>query len=115
MFAAINSQVPGIIGSLRSKIPHTTDEVTQGLQADNAAKDAFKRLDANGDGTVTIAEILNFKDDKTGALNDLLPHIKQQLQLGLAEEDVNSLPGVKFESLQHPARFSTSEIRALIH
>ena len=115
MLTGINSRVPGIISSLRSRIPNSTDEVTQGLQTDNAAKDAFKRLDANGDGTVTIAEILNFKDDKTGALNDLLPHIKQQLQLGLAEEDVNSLPGVKFESLQHPARFSTSEIRALIH
>src|SRR5437588_8132988 len=115
MRTGINSRVPGIISSLRSRIPNSIDEVTQGLQTDNAAKDAFKRLDANGDGTVTIAEILNFKDDKTGALNDLLPHIKQQLQLGLAEEDVNSLPGVKFESLQHPARFSTSEIRALIH
>jgi hypothetical protein len=37
------------------------------------------------------------------------------MKLGLDEEDVNSLPGVRFESLQHPARFSTSEIRALIH
>ena len=115
MFAAINSQVPGIIGSLRCKIPHTTDEVTQGLQADNAAKDAFKRLDANGDGTVTIAEILKFNGDKTGALNELLPQIEREMKLGLAEEDVNSLPGVKFESLQHPARFSVSEVRALIH
>ena len=115
MFANINSRIPGIISSLRSKIPNSTDEVTQGLETDNAARDAFKRLDANGDGTVTITEILNFKDDKTGALNELLPHIERQLQLGLAEEDVNSIPGVKFESLQHPARFSSSEIRALIH
>ena len=115
MFAAINSRIPGIIGSLRSRIPHTTDEVTQGLQTDNAVRDAFKRLDANGDGSVTIIEILKFKDDKTGALNELLPHIEQEMKLGLAEEDVNSLPGVKFESLQHPARFSSSEIRALIH
>ena len=115
MFAAINSRIPGIIGSLRSRIPHTTDEITQGLQTDNAVRDAFKRLDANGDGTVTIAEIMKFNGDKTGALNELLPHIEQDMKLGLAEEDVNSLPGVKFESLQHPARFSTSEIRALIH
>jgi len=115
MFAAINSRVPGIIGSLRAKVPHTTDELAGGLQTDNAAKDAFKRLDANGDGTVTLQEILNFRDDKTGALNEFLPHIKQQMQLGVGEEDINSVPGVKFESLQHPARFSTSEIRALIH
>jgi prepilin-type N-terminal cleavage/methylation domain-containing protein len=115
MFAKINSRVPGIISSLRAKIPNSTDEVAGGLQKDNAAQDAFKRLDANGDGTVTITELLNFKDDKTGAMNDLLPHIKQQMQIGLAEEDVNSLPGVTFGALQHPARFSASEIRALIH
>lgn len=115
MFAKINSRVPGIISFLRSRIPNSTDEVAGGLQTDNAAKDAFKRLDANGDGTVTIQELLNFKDDKTGAMNDLLPHIKQQMQIGLGEEDVNSLPGVTFSALQHPAGFSGSEIRALIH
>lgn len=115
ILANINSRVPGIISSLRSRISNSTDEVTQGLQTDNAAKDAFRRLDANGDGTVTITEIMKFKEDKTGGLNELLPYIEQDMKLGLAEEDVNSLPGVKFESLQHPARFSSSEIRALIH
>jgi len=115
LLSNLSSRVPGIIGSLRSRATHSTDEITQGLEADNAARDAFKQLDANGDGTVTIAEIMKFKGDKTGALNELLPHIEEDLKLGLAEEDVNSLPGVRFESLQHPARFSTSEIRALIH
>ena len=115
LFASINSRVPGIINSLRSRIPNSTDEVTQGLQNGNAAEDAFKRLDANGDGSVTIAEILNFKDDKTGALNELLPHIKQQMQLGLGDEDVKSLPGVSFSALQHSGKFSEPEIRRLIH
>lgn len=116
MFAKINSGIPGIVSSLRSKIPNSTDEITSGLQKDNnAARDAFKRLDANGDGTVTTAELLNYKDDKTGALNELLPRIKQPLQLGLADEDVPSLPGVTFGALQHASGFSGSEIRALIH
>ncbi len=115
ILASLTSRVPGIISSLRSRTSNSTDEITQGLQTDSSAKDAFKRLDANGDGTVTITEIMKFNGDKTGALNELLPHIEQDMKLGLAEEDVNSLPGVKFESLQHPARFSTSEIRALIH
>ena len=114
ILANIKSRVPGMINSLRARIPNSTDEVTQGLQTDNAAKDAFKQLDANGDGTVTITEIMKFKD-KTGALNELLPYIEQDMKLGLAEEEVNSLPGVKFETLQHPARFSVPEIRALIH
>ncbi len=115
LFAKLNSRVPGIIGSLRSRIPNSADEVTQGLQTDNGAKDAFKLLDANGDGAITLSEIVKFKGDKTGALNDLLPYIEQEMKLGLAEEDANLLPGVRFESLQHPARFSSSEIRALIH
>jgi len=114
MFASINSRVPGIISSLRSRIPNTTDEVTQGLQNVNAAQDAFKRLDANGDGSVTITEIVNFKDD-TGALNELQTLIKQQMQLGVGEEDVTSVPGVTFSALQHAPRFSESEIRKLVH
>jgi len=115
MLAKINSRVPRIIGSLRSKIPNSTDEVTRGLQVDDAAKDAFRRLDANGDGTVTITELLKFRDDKTGALNELLPLIEQDMKLGLAEEDVNSLPGVTFGALQHSGKFSDAEIRALVH
>ena len=114
MFAGINSRVVGIISSLRSKIPNRNDELTRGLQANDRAGDAFKRLDANGDGSVTIAEIMNFKGDKTGAMNDLLPQIKQQMRLGLAGEDLNSIPGVTFGALQHPAKFSESEIRKLI-
>jgi prepilin-type N-terminal cleavage/methylation domain-containing protein len=115
MLANIPSRVPGIISSLRSRIPNSTDEVTQGLQTDNSARDAFKLLDANGDGTVTISEIMKFKGDKTGALNSLLPYIEQEMRFGFADEDVNALPGVRFEALQHSARFSGSEIRALIH
>jgi len=115
MFANLNARLPGIITSLRSKIPNTTDELTHGLDTENSASDAFKRLDANRDGTVTIAEILSFKDDKTGALNELLPQIERDMRLGSGDEDVNSIPGVRFESLQHSARFSTSEVRALIH
>jgi len=115
MLASINSRVPGIVNSLLSKLPNSNDEVVRGLQRDNAAQDAFKRLDANGDGSVTMAEILNFKDDKTGALNELLPHIKQQMQIGLADEDVNSLPGVTFGALQHSGKFSEPEVRKLIH
>jgi hypothetical protein len=63
---------------------------------------------------VTTTEILNFRNDTTGALNELLPFIKQQMQLGLAGEDVNSIPGVRFGDLQHADSFSESEIRKLI-
>ena len=34
--------------------------------AESSAREPFKRLDTNGDGVVTLAEISNFKDNKTG-------------------------------------------------
>ena len=114
MFESISSRIPSLISSMRSRIPNTTEEVVRGLQTGNAARDGFKQLDANGDGLVTTTEMLNFRNDKSGTLNELLPLIKQRMQLGLAGEDVNSIPGVTFGELQHADRFSESEIRKLI-
>ena len=114
MFASINSRVQSLIGSLRTKTPNTTEEVVRSLRAEAGPREAFKRLDTDGDGMVTLTEILSFKDEKTGALNELLPVIRQRMQLGLADEDVKSIPGVTFGTLQHPQRFSESEIRKLI-
>jgi hypothetical protein len=67
-----------------------------------------------GDGSVTITEIFSFRCDKTGALNELLPAIRQQMQFGLAGEDVSKIPGVRFEALKHADRFSEPEVRRLI-
>jgi prepilin-type N-terminal cleavage/methylation domain-containing protein len=114
MFAGLAAQAPALISSLRSKAPHSRGDLVRGLQSDNSASSAFKRLDGNGDGVVTITEILNFQGDRTGALNEFLPQIKQRMQLGLAGEDVNAIPGVNFGALQHSQKFSEAEVRKLI-
>ena len=114
MLAGLNAQTPTLINSLRSKNPHTNEDLIRGLQADNSAADAFKWLDANRDGEVTINEALAFKNDKTGALNQLMPIIRQRMQLGLAGEDIKSIPGISFETLQRSARFSETEAKKLI-
>lgn len=114
MFARINSRVPALITSLRSKVTNNSDEIIRGLQTENAAREAFARLDGNGDGSITISEVLDFKGDKTGATNELLPVIRQELKLGAAGESVRTLPGVTFADLHHSAKFSESEILALI-
>lgn len=114
MFASINARIPSLISSLRSKNANTREEIIRGLQTDGAARDAFKKFDANGDGVVTIAEIASFRNDKTGAVTELLPLIKQRMQLGLAGEDVHSIPGVTFGALQHAERFSEAEARKII-
>ncbi len=114
MLASINARVPSLISSLRSKNTNTTAEIVRGLQTASAARDAFKKLDANGDGVVTITEVVNFKNDKTGALTELMPFIKQRMQLGLAGEEINAIPGVTFGALQRPERFSEPEVRKII-
>jgi prepilin-type N-terminal cleavage/methylation domain-containing protein len=114
MLTSINARVPSLISSLRAKNANTREEIVRGLQTGSAARDAFRKLDANGDGAVTLAEIVNFKNDKTGALTELLPLIKQRMQLGLAGEDVHAIPGVTFGALQHPERFSEAEVRKIL-
>ena len=114
MLADLDAEVRTLISPLRSKIPHSRLELVRGVQTDNSASNAFKRLDANGDGVVTIKEVLNFKSDNTGVLNQFLPRIKQHMQLGLAGEDVNAIPGVSFGALRHQRRFSEAEITRVV-
>jgi prepilin-type N-terminal cleavage/methylation domain-containing protein len=114
MFAGINSRAPVIVKSLFSKTTNRPSEVVRRLQVNDSVSDAFKQLDANGDGSVTLAEILTFNKDKTGAINDLMPHIKQQMRLGLAGENVDSIPGVTLGALQHSTKFSEPELRRLV-
>ena len=114
MLAGINGRVPSIVNSLRFRVPHTSEDLVRGLQAKNALNDAFKRVDANGDGKATLEEISNVKDDKTGALTELLPVIRQRMQLGLAGEDVKEIPGVSLLTLQHSDGFSEVEIRRVV-
>lgn len=114
LLASINARVPNLISSLRSKQSTTTEEIVRGLQTDGAVRDAFRKLDANGDGTISLTEIVNFRNDKTGALTELLPFVKQRLQLGLAGEEFNAIPGVTFGDLQHSERFSEAEARKII-
>ncbi len=114
MFESINLRVPSIIGSLRSKNSNSTEEIIRGLRTDTAARDAFRSLDGNGDGSATITEILNYRGDRTGTLKELMPFIKDRMQLGLAGEEVNLIPGVKFGVLQDRGRFSESELRKII-
>jgi hypothetical protein len=73
--------------------------VIEALEEDSQLPKVFRQLDVNGDGTVTLTDILGFHGDTTGAVDKLLPYIQEQLQLGLAREEVDTLPGVTFRDL----------------
>jgi prepilin-type N-terminal cleavage/methylation domain-containing protein len=99
MFANIHQRAAHTIGSLLVQMPNAVDDVVRKLGDDRLVVDAFRKLDANGDGSVTPVELFSFKGDSTGALGELLPYIEQQMQWGAAGENVNSLPGVSLRTL----------------
>ena len=71
----------------------------------------LKRLDANGDGSVTFAEILAYDKDTSTPLGGFLAFTAKELQLGTGHEDVDGLPGVSLRDLglqSSPARFALS-------
>ena len=99
MFASIHQRAAQTIGSLLVQMPGALSDINRKLGDDRLVFDVFRKLDANGDGSVTPAEILSFKGDNTGALGELLPYIEQQMQLGAAGERVSALPGVSLRML----------------
>jgi hypothetical protein len=57
---------------------------------------------------VTLAEILDFHEDGTGALAELLPYIEQQLHVGDGFEDRDGMGGVSWKMLTAPSRTHAS-------
>lgn len=102
MFANIHERAAHTIGSLLVQMPSALSRVAESLQSDNLLPQTFRQLDLNGDGKVTFNEVFSFRGDNTGALSELLPYIEQQMQLGLAGEKIDSLPGVTLTMLRAP-------------
>jgi prepilin-type N-terminal cleavage/methylation domain-containing protein len=103
MFANIHGRAGQAIGSLLAQMPGALGRVQETLKSDKTFFDAFRKLDANGDGSVTPSEIFSFSGDNTGTLSQLLPYIQDQLQLGLAGENKDALPGVSLSMLTAPS------------
>jgi prepilin-type N-terminal cleavage/methylation domain-containing protein len=103
MFANIHALAGQAIGSLLVQRPDALPRLAETLQSRESFLDAFKRLDANGDGSVTLAEIFSFKGDNTGALGELLPAVQKELRLGLGGENFQSIPGVTLAMLTKPS------------
>src|SRR5262249_30801599 len=87
------------IGELLVKMPGALQRVVQALEDRSQVSRIFRQLDVDGDGSLTFGEIFTFHGDSTGALDKLLPNIEKELQLGLAGEDVETLPGVTLADL----------------
>lgn len=104
MFTNIHLRAGQTIGSLLVQMPSALPAVQDALRSGKIFPDVLRKLDVNGDGRVTFSEIFGFRGDNTGALGALLPAIREQLQLGLAGEDVDALPGVDLRTLTAPSQ-----------
>ena len=100
MFAAIDADAAAFIGRQLSlapvdQLPAVQRYFQQGnVQNRSVIGGVFARLDADGNKKVTFAEILSFDTNRDSPLGAFLASLARRLQLGLANEDVQSLPGV---------------------
>jgi len=69
------------------QMPTSLPAIQRQFQTNNSFFDVFRQLDLNGDGKVTLGEILGFKGDNTGTLGDLLPAVSEAMHLGAAGEN----------------------------
>jgi hypothetical protein len=102
MFAKVHSLGGHAIGNLLLQMPTALPYIEKSFQTENSFFDVFRRLDLNGDGKVTFGEIFGFKGDNTGTLADLLPAVREAMQLDAAGEQSESF-GVLLGNLRSNA------------
>jgi prepilin-type N-terminal cleavage/methylation domain-containing protein len=97
MFANINGRAAQKAGLLLSEMPDVLDAAGRKLQAKGTIGEVFAAGDVNGDRKVTLPELMNLRERE--GLDELLPYIEQQMQLGAAGEDFESMAGVTLAAL----------------
>src|SRR5260370_26072970 len=101
MFADIRAQaIQGLFQLLLGRTPQDVPLIARALESPQTLPNAFKQLDRNGDGNVTIREILDYNGVGRTVLNDFFLFLGREMDLGAAGEDVQALPGVSLEMLR---------------
>jgi prepilin-type N-terminal cleavage/methylation domain-containing protein len=107
MFAQVHSLGGHAIGNLLLQMPTALPAIQKQFQTENSFLDAFRRLDVNGDGKVTLGEIFGFKGDNTGAFGELVPAVREAMHLGTGGENFDSF-GVTIGALRSDAASDNS-------
>lgn len=101
MFANIRAQaLQTMFQLLLQRTPSEVPEIARGVESADSFPRAFRQLDADGDGQVTIQEILNYQGLGSDVMGDFLQFLGRELELGAGGENVDALPGVTLADLQ---------------
>jgi prepilin-type N-terminal cleavage/methylation domain-containing protein len=82
------------VALLLSADPTAPPEVREFVRGPGTLADVFRRFDADGSATVTLAEILIFDTNPQTPVGALLALSRQELKIGAAGEVVSAFPGV---------------------
>jgi prepilin-type N-terminal cleavage/methylation domain-containing protein len=97
MFANIHSRAAHDLGALLVQMPEALGDAVLKLQNRKTIGEVFGNLDVNGDGTLTLREMLTARGLE--GVVGLLPYIEQQLQVGLARENIDFQGGITMPML----------------
>ncbi len=100
MFLAIHTRAAHDLGALLVQMPDALEAAARTLQARGTVGHVFDEVDLDGDGSVRLGEVLALKGRE--GLEDFLPYIEKQMQLGVAGEDFDSMKGVTLAALRSP-------------
>jgi prepilin-type N-terminal cleavage/methylation domain-containing protein len=100
MFLAIHTRAAHDLGALLVQMPDALEAAARKLQARSTVGQVFGELDVNGDGKVALTEVFGLRDRE--GLEEFLPYIEKQMQLGAAGESFDSMKGVSLAMLSSP-------------
>jgi prepilin-type N-terminal cleavage/methylation domain-containing protein len=115
MFSNIHGQAAAVLTDILNKIPDKFSAVSAKMHSPSLIGEAFRKVDKNGDGSVTPTEAmsLNFGDlaNEIPSLSGLLPYIESEMALGVGGEQVNKLPGVTRNQLRATASANPGRVQ----
>jgi hypothetical protein len=117
MFANIHARSAQVLAEVVDHFPANFRDMANGLRDPAAFHDAFKKLDKNGDGSVTPSEIMslnveqfNMVAQEVPSLGTLLPYIEQEMGFKAGGEVMANLPGVSRKDLKSTNATQTGEV-----
>jgi len=108
MFANIQANALPRLVEVVSDPAFVFDRNLRNAGSTSSARDAFKRLDANGDRKVTLNEIDQYSGVGANIIQPLIAFVKNEMAWGAAGEDLSKIEGITWGQLSTTTRSSTA-------